>query len=88
MSVNLSARQLDDVSIVEEVERVLDEMGFDPSFLVLEITETAMMNAAPELLDDLSALGVPLAIDDFGTGYSSLAALQDRSGIRPRHRSG
>jgi diguanylate cyclase (GGDEF)-like protein len=79
VTVNLSARQLDDVSIVEEVERVLGEMGFDPSFLVLEITETAMMNAAPELLDDLSALGVPLAIDDFGTGYSSLAALHKLS---------
>ncbi len=75
VSVNLSARQLDDPHIVEEVERVLEEMSFDPSFLVLEITETAMMNAAPELLDDLSALGVPLAIDDFGTGYSSLASL-------------
>ncbi len=79
VSVNLSARQLDDVTIVEEVERVIEEMGFDPSFLVLEITETAMMNAAPELLDDLSALGVPLAIDDFGTGYSSLAALHKLS---------
>lgn len=79
VSVNLSARQLDDVTIVDEVERVLGEMGFDPSFLVLEITETAMMNAVPELLDDLSALGVPLAIDDFGTGYSSLAALHKLS---------
>jgi EAL domain-containing protein (putative c-di-GMP-specific phosphodiesterase class I) len=79
VSVNLSARQLDDPKIVEEVERVLAEMQFNPSFLVLEITETAMMNAAPELLDDLSALGVPLAIDDFGTGYSSLASLHKLS---------
>ena len=75
VTVNLSARQLDDADIVEEVDRVLNEMGFDPAFLVLEITETAMMNAAPERLDDLRNLGVPLAIDDFGTGYSSLAAL-------------
>jgi diguanylate cyclase (GGDEF)-like protein len=79
VSVNLSVRQLDDPHIVEEVERVLQKMGFDPSFLALEITETAMMNAAPGLLDDLSALGVPLAIDDFGTGYSSLASLHKLS---------
>ncbi len=75
VTVNLSARQLDDESIVAEVGRVLEEMKFDPSFLVLEITETAMMNAAPSRLDDLRSLGVPLAIDDFGTGYSSLASL-------------
>ncbi|MDJ0923251.1 MAG: EAL domain-containing protein [Acidimicrobiia bacterium] len=79
VSVNLSARQLDEADIVDEVERVIEEMGFDPSFLVLEITETAIMSAAPELLDDLSALGVPLAIDDFGTGYSSLASLHKLS---------
>jgi len=75
VTVNLSARQLDDELILNEVGRVLDEMKFDPSFLTLEITETAMMNAAPDRLDDLRALGVPLAIDDFGTGYSSLASL-------------
>jgi diguanylate cyclase (GGDEF)-like protein len=75
VTVNLSARQLDDADIVSEVERVIAEMGFDPVFLVLEITETAMMNAAPERLDELRALGVQLAIDDFGTGYSSLASL-------------
>ena len=79
VTVNLSARQLDDESIVGEVQRVLSEMEFDPSFLVLEITETAMMNAAPERLDELRALGVPLAIDDFGTGYSSLASLHKLS---------
>lgn len=75
VTVNLSARQLDDESIVTEVRRVIDEMEFDPAFLVLEITETAMMNAAPERLEELQSLGVPLAIDDFGTGYSSLASL-------------
>ncbi len=79
VTVNLSARQLDDESIVAEVGRVLEELQFDPAFLVLEITETAMMNAAPARLDDLRALGVPLAIDDFGTGYSSLASLHKLS---------
>jgi diguanylate cyclase (GGDEF)-like protein len=79
VTVNLSARQLDDADIVAEVERVVSEMEFDPAFLVLEITETAMMNAAPQRLEDLRALGVPLAIDDFGTGYSSLASLHKLS---------
>jgi diguanylate cyclase (GGDEF)-like protein len=79
VTVNLSARQLDDAAIVAEVERVIGEMGFDPAFLVLEITETAMMNAAPERLDKLRGLGVRLAIDDFGTGYSSLASLHKLS---------
>jgi EAL domain-containing protein (putative c-di-GMP-specific phosphodiesterase class I) len=43
--------------------------------LVLEITETAMMQSAPERLQELRDLGVRLAMDDFGTGYSSLASL-------------
>lgn len=79
VTVNLSARQLDDAAIVTEVERVIAEMAVDPSYLVLEITETAMMNTAPERLDELRGLGVPLAIDDFGTGYSSLASLHKLS---------
>lgn len=79
VTVNLSARQLDDAAIVTEVGRVISEMGFDPGFLVLEITETAMMNAAPARLDELRGLGVRLAIDDFGTGYSSLASLHKLS---------
>lgn len=79
VTVNLSARQLDDAAIVTEVDRVISEMGFDPAFLVLEITETAMMNAAPARLDELRGLGVRLAIDDFGTGYSSLASLHKLS---------
>ena len=75
MAVNLSARQLARPEIVEEVRDILAETGLAPSSLILEITESVMMQdmeLAIERLNQLKALGVHLAIDDFGTGYSSL----------------
>jgi predicted signal transduction protein with EAL and GGDEF domain len=82
VSVNLSARQLTGPTIVDDVARALATSGLDPSRLVLEITESVLVDrtgsdGAVALLDRLSGLGVELAIDDFGTGYSSLAYLQD-----------
>jgi diguanylate cyclase (GGDEF)-like protein/PAS domain S-box-containing protein len=79
LSVNLSPRQLELASLIDDVKAVLDETGLDPLLLVLEITETAIMKDADvvvERLDALKALGVRLAIDDFGTGYSSLSYLR------------
>jgi diguanylate cyclase (GGDEF)-like protein len=79
MSVNLSARQLQDPGIVMAVENALAESHLDPACLKLEITETVVMQDAPatlEMLHALKALGVQLAIDDFGTGYSSLGYLK------------
>jgi EAL domain-containing protein (putative c-di-GMP-specific phosphodiesterase class I) len=79
VTVNLSARQLADPRIVEEVTEALAEAGLDPRRLVLEITETVLMQdreAAAATLWQLKALGVRIAIDDFGTGYSSLAYLR------------
>jgi EAL domain-containing protein (putative c-di-GMP-specific phosphodiesterase class I) len=80
MAVNVSALQLaSGAGLVDSVAAVLRDSGVDPSVLVLEITETALMGnpeAALEILTRLKALGVNLAIDDFGTGYSSLAHLQ------------
>ncbi len=58
---------------------LLSESGFDPSNLIVEITESAMMSdidAAVHELRSLKDLGLRIAIDDFGTGYSSLAYLQ------------
>ena len=78
VTVNLSARQVIDPRIVEEVRAALAEAGLEPSRLVLEITETVLMQdreAAATSLSKLKALGVRIAIDDFGTGYSSLAYL-------------
>jgi diguanylate cyclase (GGDEF)-like protein/PAS domain S-box-containing protein len=75
ISVNLSARQLQRIEIVDEVRDALAASGLDPTCLVLEITESMMIDdveLAIERLDALRNLGVLLAVDDFGTGYSSL----------------
>jgi diguanylate cyclase (GGDEF)-like protein/PAS domain S-box-containing protein len=79
VSVNLSARQLQQQDFVEVVRRVLIESGIPGSALELEITETtAMQNAdmTVEVLNELRQLGVAISIDDFGTGYSSLNYLK------------
>jgi EAL domain-containing protein (putative c-di-GMP-specific phosphodiesterase class I) len=79
ISVNVSARQLDDPGLLAAVEHALRRSGLDGERLILEITETALMRdpeGAAETLGALRALGIRVAIDDFGTGYSSLAYLQ------------
>jgi EAL domain-containing protein (putative c-di-GMP-specific phosphodiesterase class I) len=80
MSVNVSGRQLAQGSgLVETVRLALDESGVEPTALVLEVTESALMDdaeAALRVLDELKSLGVRIAIDDFGTGYSSLVYLK------------
>jgi diguanylate cyclase (GGDEF)-like protein len=79
ISVNVSARQLDDPGLLRTVDHALLRSGLDGSQLVLEITETALMRDPEDAADTLRALktyGIMIAIDDFGTGYSSLAYLQ------------
>jgi diguanylate cyclase (GGDEF)-like protein len=79
ITVNLSARQLADPGIVGTVTGAMTDAGLDPRRLVLEITETVLMQdreAASATLWQLKALGIRIAIDDFGTGYSSLAYLR------------
>jgi diguanylate cyclase (GGDEF)-like protein len=79
VSVNVSARQLETDTFVDDVEESLRASGFDPRSLILEITETAIMKNVSDVVPRLTALktiGVRIAIDDFGTGYSSLAYLQ------------
>jgi diguanylate cyclase (GGDEF)-like protein/PAS domain S-box-containing protein len=79
VTVNLSSRQLQDESIIEDVQNALNDSGFSAEHLVLEITESILMqhtDVSLERLLKLKALGVSLAIDDFGTGYSSLSYLQ------------
>jgi diguanylate cyclase (GGDEF)-like protein/PAS domain S-box-containing protein len=78
ISVNLSVKQLQSDSIVDDVREALATSGLHPSRLVLEITETVMMadmDLAVDRLNALKALGIKLAMDDFGTGYSSLSYL-------------
>ncbi|MGC8514492.1 MAG: EAL domain-containing protein, partial [Acidimicrobiales bacterium] len=79
ISVNVSARQLDDAGFVADVEGALQESAFPAELLTLEITETAIVEDAERSarrLGEVRALGVRVAVDDFGTGYSSLAHLQ------------
>jgi diguanylate cyclase (GGDEF)-like protein len=79
VAVNISARQFDDATFVDDVRAALDRAGIDPSLLTLEIAETTLMedtDAAAEMLRELNEVGVHLSIDDFGTGYSSLSYLR------------
>jgi diguanylate cyclase (GGDEF)-like protein len=79
VSVNLSARQLEDAAIVEYISDALCQSGLDAGSLIIEITETALMHHADTTvlrLEAVKALGVRVAVDNFGTGYSSLAYLQ------------
>jgi EAL domain-containing protein (putative c-di-GMP-specific phosphodiesterase class I) len=80
MSVNVSSRELlHDRDIAADVAQVLEETGLGAGRLVLEITESVLMQQtdnALEKLRQLKALGIRLAIDDFGTGYSSLSYLK------------
>jgi EAL domain-containing protein (putative c-di-GMP-specific phosphodiesterase class I) len=79
VAVNLSARNLLDHQLPDDVTAVLSRYGVPPSALVLEITETTMMgelDVVEDVLSSLRRLGVEVSVDDFGTGYSSLAILQ------------
>ncbi len=79
IAVNVSARQLRDARLVDDVRDALAESELAPQHLTLEITESVLMDnsdAAIARLHELKALGIRLAIDDFGTGYSSLNYLR------------
>jgi len=78
VSINLSARQLQDDSLNDVVRTSMARHGVEPGTLELELTESMVMDGAARNLQQLHALrelGVSLSIDDFGTGYSSLAYL-------------
>ena len=83
MWVNLSARQLQEPGLLDEVSQTLEKTGLEPGCLGLEITESAAMNGLGPAVEVLSStlqcfkdLGVKIAVDDFGTGYSSLSYLK------------
>jgi PAS domain S-box-containing protein len=78
MAVNVSALQVQGSALGVGVRSALDAHGLDPSDLVLELTESALLKATDSSLSDLNSLredGVGIAIDDFGTGYGSLLYL-------------
>jgi diguanylate cyclase (GGDEF)-like protein len=79
ISVNVSARQLDDDRIAEYITAALSASGLGATSLIIEVTETTLMREPEKVLKNLRAikdLGVRIAIDNFGTGYSSLGYLR------------
>jgi len=80
MSINLSARQFRQASLLTDIPLLLEKTGLSPDSVEFEITESVAMDNSVEniqVLEALRAIGVELAIDDFGTGHSSLGYLKD-----------
>ena len=78
ISVNLSARQLEQQDLSKQIADILHESRLDPKLLRLEITESVIMHNADQAIltvNELREMGVRVSIDDFGTGYSSLGYL-------------
>lgn len=79
VSFNISPRQFHHPALVSDIKLILDETGFDPTRLTIEVTERSVIRdfeTAREKLNALKAMGISVALDDFGTGYSSLASLR------------
>jgi diguanylate cyclase (GGDEF)-like protein/PAS domain S-box-containing protein len=79
MAVNVSAIEFRHEKFLEGLFAILDQTGFDPSSLELELTESVLMKHAAstaKILRKLRKSGINVAVDDFGTGYSSLSYLQ------------
>jgi len=78
VSVNISAENITSLTLPEQLSNMLDNNKLDPSMLMLEVTESALMGELVTSLDILTRLrmkGIKLSIDDFGTGFSSLSQL-------------
>ena len=79
MAVNVSSRQLQDPGFGDTVEQALADSGISAELVVLELTESALLDdedAAATVIAGLKRLGVRISLDDFGTGYSSLSHLR------------
>jgi diguanylate cyclase (GGDEF)-like protein len=79
IAVNISPRQFQDRHLVTNISTILEETKLDPSYLEIEITESAAledMNFTVAVLQALKTMGVHISMDDFGTGYSSLWSLK------------
>ena len=78
MSINLSARQLTQLNLIEQIDAIRVQTGLNPKHLRLEVTESTIMTKAQDaatVLQKLRKQGIQVSIDDFGTGYSSLSNL-------------
>jgi EAL domain-containing protein (putative c-di-GMP-specific phosphodiesterase class I) len=79
VSVNFSLTQFVDHNMLGFIRDVLEETGADPSWLILELTESRFADESPEIVNifvQIRAMGLGLSIDDFGTGYSCLSYLE------------
>jgi len=78
IAVNISGRHVSNPRIMQDVRDVLDASGISPEQLILEITETVLIEdlAAIDHLESLRSIGVAVSIDDFGTGYNSIGRLR------------
>ncbi len=78
LAVNISIRQFKSPQFASRVIQILEDTGFDPTLLELEVTESMMQNLSESvrILGELKHQGVKISIDDFGTGYSSLSVLR------------
>ena len=80
ISINLSAKSLEDPTMYDNITNALETYSVDPRLVMFEITETvaiANMSSALDLLERLRSIGCKTALDDFGVGYSSFAYLKD-----------
>ncbi len=79
MAINISTAQFNHPMFDQNVKQVLDEIGLDPKYINLELTESMMLDKerSEEMFHKLRRLGVSISIDDFGTGYSSLSYLSN-----------
>ena len=79
VAVNLSVRQFRQKGLVKAIAAILADIGMEPRYLELELTESMVMHSADEVIStlwQLQDMGVQLSVDDFGTGYSSLSYLK------------
>ncbi len=79
VSVNLSAVQFKNIDLAKQIKGVLERYEISPKYIVLEITESAVMEdirSAQAIIDELKAYGFAISIDDFGTGYASIGYLR------------
>ncbi len=80
LAINLSPRQFSDPFLIQDIENILMNTGYNPLQLDIEVTESLLAEDHEQLLNKLNAFhnkGIKISIDDFGTGYSSLSYLKD-----------